>query len=97
MNAEEVTIKIKVSEDVRQILVGIVDENRVLHNKAGTADKVYTNLEGRNDWVLTTQNHYLHGELKTREEFQLLTSTPKEMTVEEIEKLLGFKVKVIGG
>ena len=40
---------------------------------------------------------YLNGKLLTQEEHQSATNPAKELTVAEIEKLLGHKVKVVKG
>jgi antitoxin component YwqK of YwqJK toxin-antitoxin module len=42
-----------------------------------------------------TKSWYLNGKLLTREEYQSATNPAKELTVAEIEKLLGHRVKIV--
>jgi hypothetical protein len=42
-----------------------------------------------------TPEWWLNGEKYTKEEFNKKTAKLKELTVPEIEKLLGYKIKVV--
>lgn len=48
------------------------------------------------EWANGEKQWRLHGQRLSEEEFNKRTKT-KELTVNEIEKLLGYKIKVVGG
>ena len=48
------------------------------------------------DWFDGAKQWWINGEQVTEEEHHTLTSGTKELTVEQIEQLLGHKVKVVG-
>lgn len=84
--------------------------NGQLHREDGPA---YEWTNGDRSWYLNGQFHredgpayegangdcawYLNDKRYTEEEFLKRTATPKELTVAEIEALLGYSVKVIKG
>ena len=47
------------------------------------------------EWADGTKFWYLNGKYLTQEEHQSATNPAKELTVAEIEKLLGHKVKIV--
>ena len=47
------------------------------------------------EWANGSKAWHLNGERYTEEEFLVKTSPAKELTVAEIEKLLGHKVKIV--
>jgi len=96
MNVEEVTIKIRVSEDVTFIDVCLGRCGIYYHNKKGPA-KIGYRKNKKGEWEAKTTAYYLNDNKQTPQEFQRLTQPAKEMTVEDIEKLLGYRVKVVGG
>tara|TARA_R100001086_G_scaffold224634_1_gene142667 strand:- start:110 stop:352 length:243 start_codon:yes stop_codon:yes gene_type:complete len=48
------------------------------------------------DWSDGTKQWWINGEQVTEEEHRRLTSGTRELTVEQIEQLLGHKVKIVG-
>ena len=82
--------------------------NGQLHREDGPAREY---ADGSKSWWLNDQRHrvdgpacewsdghkswYLNGERLTEEEFNNRTQT-KELTIEQIEKELGYKIKVVG-
>ena len=82
--------------------------NGKLHREDGPAVEM---ADGYKEWWLNGERHredgpaienadgtkrwYLNGERYTEEEFLVKTSPAKELTVAEIEKLLGHKVKIV--
>ena len=47
------------------------------------------------EWADGTKSWFLNGEYLTQEEHQSATNPAKELTVAEIEKLLGHQVKIV--
>jgi len=47
------------------------------------------------EWANGTKSWYLNGEELTEEEFNDRTNT-KELTIQELESKLGYKIKVVG-
>lgn len=89
--------EIEVSEDVVDVKVCFYDGDRLLHNTAGVAIMDFEVGNGSLLGVGRRNSHYIHGTYYTEEDFKLATQPPKEMTVEEVEKILGHRVKIVGG
>ena len=62
-------------------------QNGELHREDGPA----------REWADGSKFWYLNGERLTEEEFNRKSVPVKEMTVEEISKVLGYEVKVVKG
>ena len=88
--------EIEVSEDVTDVKVCFYDSDRLLHSTVGVAIMNFKVGNGSLLGVGRRNNHYIHGAYYTKEEFDRATQPPKEMTVEEVEKILGHKVKIVG-
>jgi len=52
-------------------------------------------IEYKVEWANGTKSWYLNGEELTEEEFNDRTNT-KELTIQELESKLGYKIKVVG-
>jgi len=88
--------EIEVSGDVEAVRIYLYDENGMSHNLAGVAIMDFNIENGRIAGSGNCQHHYIHGTYYTEEDFKRATQPPKEMTVEEVEKILGHKVKIVG-
>lgn len=87
--------EIEVSEDVAGIIVSLFDERGEVHNAAGVS-RISFKVENGRPLDVGVQVYHIHGNYYTEEDFKLATQPPKEMTVEEVEKVLGHKVKIVG-
>lgn len=88
--------EIEVSEDVDSMRIYLSDKNGMTHNLAGLAVMNFNIKNGGIVGVGDYQHHYIHGNRYTEEDFKLATQPPKELTVQEVEKLLGYKIKIVG-
>jgi len=49
------------------------------------------------EWADSSKEWFLHGKEYTEQEFLELTQPAKDMTVAELEKILGYRVRVVKG
>ena len=78
MNAEEVTIKIKVSEDVDRVMIVTQkfewDGRVCVHNTADVARKIIARNINKDEWLIVEAKHYEEG-IITQEKEQSATNT----------------------
>lgn len=98
MSKETVRLEIDVSKDVDRIVVYVDGKNangsNIPHNAAGPA---VISFKRQDSWHPAHPEYFLEGYKLDKQAFQKRTTPARELTVEEVEKLLGYKVKIVGG